>query len=180
MLDPCESSASSHDSISKENEKKVFVHKNLVANLISAAITALPKKAYGIIGGYDLFHPISIYQCHTNLRNTDPYWKERIDSFGEFYRDPERGFVIDPSELLPIHKNMRNKNEKFVGVFHSHRCFVRGEPSEIDRVLHLQCQPGTISYILEVWNPTRPILRVFDILNENEYEELEFKVIKDE
>lgn len=163
----------------QSTERRVVIHKDLVAGLISAAIITLPNKAYGIVGGYDIYHPTGVYQCYTNLRSADPYWKERIDSFGEFYKNPERGFVISPEELLQIYHKMQEKGESIVGVFHSHRCFVPGEPTKIDRTLHLQCQPQTLAYLLSVLDPTKPTLRVFEILNEDQHRELDFEVLRE-
>ncbi len=165
--------------VGQSKEKRVVIHTNLVAKLISAGIMTLPKKAYGIIGGPDLYHPTTMYQCHTNLRNTDEYWRERINSFGDFYKNPERGFVIDPNEVLTIYQEIQERKEQIIGVFHAHRCFVPGEPTKIDRTLHLQCQPNTLAYMLGVLDPTKPTLRVFKILNEDQHQELEFEVLRE-
>jgi|SRR3989344_3761330 len=162
----------------QQSESRVFIPRNLVANLIGSAIKTLPKKTYGLIGGLDLYHPTSMYQCRSNLRNSDSYWKERIDSFGDFYKNPERGFIIDPKEVLNVYKKMEEKKEHIVGVFHSHRCFVPGEPTEIDMALHLQCQPHVLAYLLGVMDPAKPTLRVFKVLSEDQYRELNFSLLE--
>jgi len=138
---------------------KVFVERGLFDLLVRLCLDALPHKAFGLIGGGDLQHPRSVYPCVTNLRN-EPEWKPIFDSFGDFYRNPDLGFVISPAEVKSVLETMEAKNEAFVGVFHSHR-FLRGRPTEID--IALSADTGLYSYIVSVADPAAPEIGVFSL-----------------
>jgi proteasome lid subunit RPN8/RPN11 len=130
---------------------------SLFEKLVGLCVKALPHKAYGLIGGDDIYHPKSIYPCTTNLRN-EPEWKSVFESFGEFYRNPDLGFVISPSEVKTLMKAMDTRGESFVGVYHSHR-FLCAEPSEADIVLN--SDPSLLCYIISVATPSSPEVGIF-------------------
>jgi proteasome lid subunit RPN8/RPN11 len=136
---------------------EVFIRKHLVDELIGICVNALPHKAFGLVGGDDIYHPKSLHPCSTNLRNS-PEWKPIFESFGEFYRDPDLGFVIAPPEVKVVLEIMDSRRESFVGVFHSHR-FLRAEPTEID--LALSTDSSVLSYIVSVVNPSAPEIGIF-------------------
>ena len=99
------------------------------------------------------------------------YVKSSISSFPDSKN-------IDPKEVINVYKRMEEKKEHIVGDFHSHRCFVPGEPTEIDMALHLQCQPHVLAYLLGVMDPAKPTLRVFKVLSEDQYRELNFSLLE--
>jgi proteasome lid subunit RPN8/RPN11 len=109
------------------------------------------------VGGLDIYHPQSLYPCSTNLRN-EPEWKAIFESFGEFYRNPDLGFVISAPEVRSIMETMILRHEIFVGVFHSHR-YLSAQPSEVD--IALNSDPGLLSYIVSVANPSAPEMGIF-------------------
>lgn len=138
---------------------EIFVQKSLLDELVRLCLDALPHKAFGLIGGSDMYHPKSLYPCTTNLRNT-PEWKPVFESYGEFYKDPDLGFVISPPEVKTVLDTMEARGEYFAGVFHSHR-YLRAQPTEID--VALSSDPGLLSFIVSVANPAAPEVGVFRI-----------------
>ena len=136
---------------------EIFFSENLYKELISLCLDALPNKAYGLVGGADIYHPKSFYPCSTNLRNT-PEWKVIFDSFGDFHRNPDLGFVIAPSEVKTVTEEMSARQESLIGVFHSHR-FLRAEPSVAD--IALNSDPSFLSYIISVARPPSAEVGIF-------------------
>jgi [CysO sulfur-carrier protein]-S-L-cysteine hydrolase len=136
---------------------EIFISTSLYGELIKTCVDALPHKAFGLVGGTDIYHPQTIYPCKTNLRS-DPEWKSVFESFGDFYKNPDLGFVISHPEVKAVMESIDSRNESFVGVFHSHR-FLKAEPSEID--IHLNSASDLLSYIVSVVNPAAPAVGVF-------------------
>lgn len=132
---------------------------SLLEELVRLCLKALPHKSFGLVGGEDLHHPTSLYPCYMNLRNT-PEWKPIFESYGEFYRDPDLGFVISAPEVKTVLEAMDARQESFVGVFHSHR-YLCAKPTEID--VALSTDPGLFSYIVSVADPAEPEIGVFQL-----------------
>jgi proteasome lid subunit RPN8/RPN11 len=141
----------------RQLERKVFISRHFVDELTEICVDALPHKAFGLIGGDDPYHPKSLYPCSTNLRNT-PEWKPLFESFGDFYRNPDLGFVISAPEVKVVMELMISRRESLVGVFHSHR-FLPAEPSVADMALN--SDPGLLCYIVSLVNPSKPEMGVF-------------------
>jgi len=136
---------------------EIFISTSLYRELIQICVDALPQKAFGLVGGADIYHPTTLYPCNTNLRN-EPEWKSVFESFGEFYKDPDLGFVISHPEAKAVMEAIDSRRESFIGVFHSHR-YNPAQPTEID--ISLNSDPGLLSYIVSVVNPSAPELGVF-------------------
>ena len=136
---------------------KIFMKTCLLEELVRLCLEALPHKSFGLVGGEDLYHPTSLYPCSTNLRNT-PEWKPVFESYGEFYQDPDLGFVISTPEVKTVLEAMDARRESFVGVFHSHR-YLCAQPTEID--VALSSDPDLFSYIVSVANPAEPEIGVY-------------------
>jgi len=136
---------------------EVIIGQRLCDALIHTCLYPLPHKAFGLIGGDDIYHPKSIYTCTTNLRN-EPEWKAIFESYGEFYKNPDLGFVISAPEVKKVMDIMASRRESLVGVFHSHR-FLPAEPSPVD--LALNSDPDLLSYIVSVVDPSAPVVAVF-------------------
>ena len=145
----------------QKEESRVFISKNLVDELIRICVSALPHKAFGLVGGDDRYHPKSLYPCSTNLRNT-PEWKPVFESFGDFYQNPDLGFVISAMEVRAVTESMISRGESLVGVFHSHR-FLPAEPSVAD--IALNSDPGLLCYIVSLVHPSSPEVGVFRLGN---------------
>jgi proteasome lid subunit RPN8/RPN11 len=138
-------------------EPELFLSTEMSGKLVRICLDALPGKAYGLVGGSDIYHPMSFYPCSTNLRNTAE-WKKIFESFGEFYKNPDLGFVIAPVEVRQIMRLMEARREFLVGVFHSHR-YLSAEPSEAD--ISLSSDSTALCYIVSVVDPSHPNLAVF-------------------
>ena len=138
---------------------EIIIDREMYAELARVCLDALPNKAYGLIGGTDKYHPKSLYPCSTNLRNS-PEWKAVFDSFGEFHRNPDVGFVIAPSEVKTVMDEMSARHESLVGVFHSHR-FYNVEPTEAD--IALSSDPNLLCYIISVSNPPAAKIGIFSL-----------------
>ena len=141
---------------------EIFLSRKLSDDLVKICLDALPHKAYGLVGGSDLYHPTSFYPCTTNLRNSAE-WKRLFESFGEFYKDPDLGFVIASDEVRQIMKAMEARNESFVGVFHSHR-YLPAEPSAAD--IALSSDSSVLCYIISVVDPSDPKLAIFRLASD--------------
>jgi [CysO sulfur-carrier protein]-S-L-cysteine hydrolase len=155
--------------MSREIREEIFLNEHLAEELIRICTNALPHKAFGLVGGSDLYHPQSLYPCVTNLRN-EPEWKSIFESFGEFYRNPDLGFVISSSEVKTVMDRMALRGESLIGVFHSHR-FLKAEPSEVD--IALSSDPELFSYIVSVAVPSAPALGIFR-LNKSGHQRIPF------
>lgn len=137
--------------------EQISISRAVLNELIRICLDALPRKAFGLVGGSNIYHPKSFYPCSTNLRNT-PEWKQVFESFGEFYRDPDLGFVIMPGEVKTVMETMVARGETFVGVFHSHR-YLPATPSEVD--ISLNSDPSLLSYIVSVADPSAVQVGIF-------------------
>lgn len=153
-------------------QETVLIPRDLLDSLTEVCVEALPHKAYGLVGGKDLRHPESIYPCSTNLRNT-PDWKPVFESFGDFYKEPDRGFVITSREYLDTTKEMESRSESFIGVFHSHRCRC-AEPSEVDMAFHFDS--NLLYFIVSVVDPDNPEIRIYR-LHKTHYEEVPYRIL---
>ena len=144
---------------SKPSDAKVFLSEALFDEWIRICRDALPGKAYGLVGGTDLYHPTNFYPCTTNFRNT-PEWRPIFESFGDFYKNPDLGFVIAPSEVRGVIQTMAERKESLIGVFHSHR-FLYAEPSDLD--IGLSADPNMLCYIVSLVDPAVPKYGVFEL-----------------
>lgn len=149
----------------------IALPRDLANRLIDICLKALPRQAYGMVGGVDLNRPGSVYPCSTNLRNM-PEWNKLFESFGESYEDPDRGFVITPEEYRETLKKMEDRGETFIGVYHTHR-WKQPTPSEADLALHVD--PGVFCCIVSVTDPARPEIKIYRIDNAR-YEEIPFRI----
>ena len=151
-----------------------MIRESLLDSLIHTCLYPLPHKAFGLVGGEDIYHPRSIYPCSTNLRN-EPEWRAIFESYGEFYLDPDLGFVIAASEVKQVTDMMASRKERLIGVFHSHR-YLRAEPSPVD--LALNSDPNMLCYIVSVVDPSAPVVGIFR-LNGEIYESIPIQRIQE-
>jgi proteasome lid subunit RPN8/RPN11 len=158
--------------VSQTKSPTLDLRKELADELIGACVDALPSKAYGLVGGKDVYHPQSIYPCSTNIRNA-PEWKPLFESFGDFYQDPDRGFVVTPEEQRAVLNRIEARGQSFVGVYHSHR-FTDPDPTELDLALHIDSR--MLCYIVSVVRAESPQLKVYR-LEESSYEEVPYRLL---
>ena len=133
--------------------------KELMNKLILICKNELPKKAYGIIAGRKNFVH-EIYPFYTNLRISEPEIDEIFNSFGEFYRNRDRGFWIDPEEQLKVMREVKKKKQEIIAIYHSHRCLY-AIPSNVDIDLHYS--PKVLAIIVSLIDPLKPEVRAFKI-----------------
>ncbi len=138
-------------------QPRLFISEALFDEWIRICRDALPGKSYGLVGGHDIYHPTSFYPCSTNFRNA-PEWEPIFESYGEFYRNPDVGFVIAPSEVKVVMDTMGSRKESLIGVFHSHR-FLYAEPSDLD--IGLSSDPNLLCYIVSLVDPSAPKVGIF-------------------
>jgi hypothetical protein len=136
---------------------EILIPELLYQELVQICVGALPHKAFGLVSGSDLYHPRALHPCKTNLRN-EPEWKPLFESFGDFYKDPDLGFVISHAEVKAVLEAIDARQESFIGVFHSHR-FLCAEPTKLD--LFLNSDSDLFSYIVSVVDPLNPGMGVF-------------------
>lgn len=144
---------------SSELKGPILIRREWANELVRLCVKSLPRQAYGLVGGIDMCRPTSIYPCSSNLRGS-PEWSSLFESFGEFYRDKDRGFVIAPEEFREKRRRMESRGESFVGVFHSHR-WHGPEPTKADLSLHVY--PRVLCYIVSVVVPEHPELNVYQL-----------------
>jgi proteasome lid subunit RPN8/RPN11 len=147
--------------------EEITISRTIFNELVRICVDALPRKAFGLVGGPDIYHPKSFYPCSTNLRNTLE-WKQIFESFGEFYKNPDLGFVITSAEVKTVLETMDARKELFIGVFHSHR-YLPAKPSEAD--IALNSDPSLFSYIVSVADPAAVEVGIFR-LNGNGYQNI--------
>ena len=150
-----------------QERSRIIMSEQLYSELVRICLDALPHKAYGLVGGPDKYHPKSLYPCSTNLRN-EPEWNAIFESFGEFHKNPDLGFVIAPPEVKAVTDRMASCQESLVGVFHSHR-FLSVEPSIAD--IALSSGSELLSYIISVTDPASAEVGIFS-LSENGYQNI--------
>jgi len=151
----------------------IFVPEKLADDLVQLCVEALPRQAYGLVGGRDRHHPQDIYPCLSNLRNT-PKWRRVFDSFGDFYKEPDRGFVLSPEEQLGVLEKMRLRRQTPVGVFHSHRIYPP-VPTRADLALHND--PELLCYIISVTDPEHPELRIYHVEGNRPHQETVLRLV---
>lgn len=155
-----------------ERQQPILIKRELASELKRVCVDKLPRQAYGLIGGADVWGPSSIYPCSSHLRDS-PEWSYLFESFGEFYRDSGRGFAITPEELGEKRRQMKSRNESFVGVFHSHR---RHGPESTKADLKVHVYPRVLRYIVSVLEPEYPELKVYRLF-ESHFELAHYEIV---
>lgn len=123
---------------------------------------AHPAECCGLIGGQDgAAH--SVYR----LRNVA--------------RDPLRTYEGAPEDLFAAQREMRERGEKLLGIYHSHPRTPEPEPSETD--VRLAFYPSAVYFIIGMEEKTDErvcVPRAFQIFeNERRWERVEFHVVED-
>ncbi|OHB74164.1 MAG: hypothetical protein A2Z34_03875 [Planctomycetes bacterium RBG_16_59_8] len=130
----------------------------LLEALVGLCRLALPGKAFGLISGPAPGCAEEIYPMRKNLREVSPVVNRLFEAYGEFYRDPDRGFCFDPREFAEVEGQIRRKDRRVVAVYHSHRV-LPAAPTQVDRDLHYS--PDLFMVIVSVADPDAPAVEVF-------------------
>lgn len=144
----------------------------ILEKLVSICQSALPKKAYGVIAGGSRDRAEELYPLQTNLRPLDPGINGMFEAYGEFYCEKDRGFWVEGDELLAVMRQIEEKGQQIVAIYHSHRCLC-ATPSQVDIDLHYD--PEVLAVIVSLADPHLPEVRAFKI-GRDSYQEVKINI----
>ena len=130
-----------------------------LAEIIAHASQTAPAECCGMIGGLNGSKSNSIYQ----LRNVGP--------------DPERAYEAAPEELFAAQRQMRERGEDLLAIYHSHPRSNNPTPSETD--VRLAYYPAA-TYLIIGLGGEQPIVQAFLISEQQQHWEQVEYVISDE
>ena len=137
----------------------MILRREHLAAIISHASETAPAECCGLIGGLGGFRSNSIYR----LRNVGP--------------DPERAYEAAPEELFAAQRQMRERGEDLLAIYHSHPRSNNPTPSETD--VRLAYYPAA-TYLIIGLGGQQPIVQAFLISEQRaDWEQVEY-VISDE
>ena len=126
--------------------------------ILAHAKNAAPAECCGLLGGSDC-RVASIYPLHNVAA------------------EPGVSYEAAPEDLFAAQRQMRDRGEKLLAIYHSHPRSAEPEPSETD--VRLAYYPQAVYFIVGLAGP-RPVARAFRISEREErWEEVEY-VIADE
>jgi proteasome lid subunit RPN8/RPN11 len=127
-----------------------------VDEVLAHARAVTPAECCGLIGGADDGGASSIYR----LRNISP------DAFVSYEAAPE--------ELFAAQRQMRERGEQLLAIYHSHPRSAEPAPSETD--VRLAYYPSAV-YLIIGLGGAAPVLRAFRISeHEQRWEEVEYRI----
>ena len=137
----------------------MILRREHLAEIVSHARETAPAECCGLIGGVNGSQSNSIYR----LRNVTP--------------DPERAYEAAPEELFAAQREMRERGEDLLAIYHSHPRSINPTPSETD--VRLAYYPSA-TYLIIGLAGERPLVQAFHISEqEQHWEQVEY-VISDE
>lgn len=123
--------------------------------ILAHAIEATPNECCGLIGGRD-----------NQARNTYP--------MQNVAPTPHLAYEAAPEDLFAAQREMRERGEQLVGIYHSHPSSAEPTPSQTD--VRLAYYPQAVYFIVGFDNG-RPILRAFRISERDEvWQEVEYAI----
>jgi proteasome lid subunit RPN8/RPN11 len=152
--------------------QEIRIPKKVLDAVVSECWYRFPEKAYGALHGKEIPEAHRTFQ--TNIRDRPPF-KQMIERHGEFYEDPDAGFVVDSKEQLAFLEELDERKHKVFGVFHSHRLH-SAEPTQTDLEMHFD--PNAYAIIVSLQNPSRPVVRAFKIVG-GKSAELRIRLLKE-
>jgi len=120
----------------------IRLRREQVNEIFAHAHEADPAECCGLIGGTDNILATSIYR----LRNISKH--ERVS------------YEAAPEELFAAQRQMRQRDEQLIGIYHSHPRATEPQPSDTD--VRLAFYPSAI-YLIIGLAATPPIMRAFRI-----------------
>ncbi len=127
-----------------------------LSKLFDHAIQANPAECCGLIGGSDNKSSAEIYP----LRN--------------LASDPNVAYEAAPEDLFAAQRQMRERGEQLLGIYHSHPRSAEPKPSESD--VRLAYYPRAVYFIIGLGGP-KPVMRAFRISeSEEQWEEVEYVI----
>ncbi|MGI9069565.1 MAG: M67 family metallopeptidase [Pyrinomonadaceae bacterium] len=124
--------------------------------ILAYAKEAAPTECCGLIGGGEDQQARSIY----SLRNMSP--------------NSNVAYEAAPEDLFAAQRQMRDRGEQLLGIYHSHPRSSVPAPSETD--VRLAYYPQAVYFIIGLAGP-RPVMRAFRISERQErWEEVEYAI----
>ena len=137
----------------------MILRREHLAAIISHASQTAPAECCGMIGGVNGSKSNSIYQ----LRNVGP--------------DPERAYEAAPEELFAAQRQMRERGEDLLAIYHSHPRSNNPTPSETD--VRLAYYPAA-TYLIIGLGGEQPVVQAFLISEQKQHWQQVEYVISDE
>ncbi|MFC2171730.1 Mov34/MPN/PAD-1 family protein [Acidobacteriota bacterium] len=116
-------------------KKRLIVGPGVLASLIAKCRDVLPDQTYGVMAGPEPGFCSAYYLFQTNLRDKRTRIRDKFVSYGSVYRNPNRGFWVDPAEQLALLEKLEHDGLQMTGFFHTHR-ILDARPTAIDQDLH--------------------------------------------
>jgi proteasome lid subunit RPN8/RPN11 len=124
--------------------------------ILAHAKQADPAECCGLIGGAER-RVTSIYPLHNVAA------------------DPNVAYEAAPEDLFAAQRQMRDRGEELLAIYHSHPRSAEPEPSETD--VRLAYYPQAVYFIIGLAGP-RPVARAFRISERDErWEEVEYVIV---
>jgi proteasome lid subunit RPN8/RPN11 len=120
---------------------QISLTRSMIAEMISQARSLAPEECCGLIGSSDGSLGTSLYPARNLARN-------RLTEY-----------EASPDDLFASQREMRNRNEKLLAIYHSHPGSADPRPSPTD--IRLAYYPEAIYFIIGFG--TEPIIRAFSI-----------------
>jgi [CysO sulfur-carrier protein]-S-L-cysteine hydrolase len=125
--------------------------------IFAYAKEAAPAECCGLLGGCDDEQASSIY----SLRN--------------IASNPNVGYEAAPEDLFTAQRQMRDRGEQLIGIYHSHPRSDEPVPSETD--VRLAYYPQAVYFIIGLAGP-QPVMRAFRISERDDrWEGVEYAIV---
>jgi proteasome lid subunit RPN8/RPN11 len=135
----------------------MILRREHVAAIVAHAREKSPEECCGLIGGLNQTTSSSIYP----LRNVTP--------------DPERAYEAAPEELFAAQRQMRERGEDLIAIYHSHPRSHHPVPSETD--VKLAYYPAALYLIIGLGGP-QPVVQAFKISEqEQRWQQVEYVIM---
>ena len=124
--------------------------------ILAHACDADPAECCGLVGGADQ-HVTSIYPLHNVAADTNV------------------SYEAAPEDLFAAQRQMRERGEELLAIYHSHPRSAEPAPSETD--VRLAYYPQAVYFIIGLAGP-QPVIRAFRISEcEERWEEVEYAIV---
>src|SRR5215211_8683452 len=124
--------------------------------MIAHARETAPEECCGLIGGVSETHAATLYP----LRNVTP--------------NPELGYEAAPEDLFAAQRQMRERGEGLLAIYHSHPRSSDPSPSETD--VRLAYYPSA-RYLIIALGGSEPVIKAFSISErEHHWQHVEYEI----
>jgi proteasome lid subunit RPN8/RPN11 len=134
----------------------ITIWRRQVDEIFAHARKALPAECCGLIGGLDDACANTVYRLRNVARN------QRVS------------YEAAPEELFAAQRQMRERGEQLIAIYHSHPSSPQPTPSETD--VRLAYYPSAV-YLIVGLGGVEPVMRAFLISErEQRWEEVEYRI----